>query len=118
MGKQGILTLLLGVALGGNLVLGAWIVTTTLSPQTALGNTVDSDGKVFVATGRIQGKGDADALYVYDHEIKQLVVYFQSGQRLELLSSRNCDYDFKPNSFGTQKPTPKELRKLLEKNKG
>ena len=44
MGKQGILTLLLGVALGANVVLACWIVSITLNPTPALGGTVDTSG--------------------------------------------------------------------------
>lgn len=115
MGKQGVLTLLLGVALGANLVLGAWVVTTTLSPQTALGGTVDTGAGITVATGRIQGKGDADALYIWDHADKKLAVYFQSGGKLELLAVRNCEYDMVPNQFGDQKPTYQEMKKNVRK---
>ena len=111
MGKQGVLTLLLGVALGANVILACWIVSITLNPTPALGGTVDGAGEYTLATGRLQGRGDADALYIWSHVDKKLVVYFQSGKNLELLSTRNCIYDFRPNQYGEQRPTVQRMKK-------
>ncbi len=90
MGKSGWLILVLGISLGAN----ATLLLHDASPPVASGQTVDTSGGYSLATGRIQGKGEADALYIWSHADKKLAVYFENGNRLELLHVRKCEEEF------------------------
>ena len=83
--------------------------------QQALGGTVDSGAGFTVGTGQLQGKGDADAVYIFSHEDKKLLVYFQNANRLELLATRNCQYDLQPNQYGKQNPSVADMKKGVSK---
>lgn len=113
-------TLFLGVALGANLVLGAWVIENHFSPRTVMGQTVDTVGRFTAATGRLQGKGEADGLYIIDHEQMKLLVYFDNGRRLELLHVRDMSGEMGIKFYGEQEPEggfiEKEVRKRKKKN--
>ncbi len=115
MGKDRFLTLLLGVALGANVVIVAWIFNASASVNPVQGQTADSNGSFIAVTGEIIGRGDV--LYLIDTTRRQLAVYQQGGQRLELLSSRNVTYDFKPPEYGRspQEPTVAAMKKATKK---
>ena len=105
MRTQGVFTLLLGIALGSNLVLGAWLFhASTNDAPVAVGQTVDTNGRYSVATGRIAGRGDADALYIWDAEEQRLAVYFVQGKKMDLIFARDCGTDFSVPQFGEQYP--------------
>ena len=99
MSKVQGMTLLLGVALGANLVLGAWVLESHFSPNVVMGQTVDSGASFTVATGRLQGKGEADGFYVLDHANKKLLVYFTNGRSLQLLHVRDLGEDMSVKGF-------------------
>jgi len=40
------------------------------------------------------GRGDGEALFLWDHEEQKLAVYLIAGQKMELLFVRNCQHDF------------------------
>ena len=114
MAKHGFLMLLLGVALGANFVMGAWLVANSLSPHVASGATVDTQGGYTLATGRIQGGGEADVLYVWNHETMKLGIYMMRNRSLEVLAIRNCSSDFDVDGFilrGEQNPVPGGVKK-------
>lgn len=74
--------------------------------------------RYIMATGRIDQRPDAEALYVFDQDERRLVVYSLSRSELTLLHVRNCTYDFKPNEFnhptGAQKPTVAEMKAAVK----
>ena len=113
--------MLLGVALGANVVMVAWIFNASLATPTVEGQTVNGNGNFVMATGRLMGRGEADALYVFDTQRRQLCVYFQGQTRLELLSSRNCQYDLKPPEYSVSKqeqnPTVRWMKDATKKLK-
>ncbi len=89
---------------------GAW-----LFPEPVGASTVDSNGPYTVLTGRLQGHGDGEALFIWSHEEQKLAVYLISGPKLKLLFVRNCKYDFQLNaSIGEQAPTVKKMRKAMD----
>ena len=114
MGKQGVLLIVLGIAIGASLVLGTWVVFLISSPPSALGGSVDTVGTLSMASGRLKGQGEAEGIYLFEHEAKKLVVYMMNNKTLELLAVRDCQYDFRPTAFsprgGGQKPTVKEMK--------
>lgn len=110
-------TLFFGVALGANVVLGAWVIENHFTPRTVMGQTVDSGGRFTVATGRLQGKGEADGLYVIDNEAHKLMVYFDNGRRLELLHVRDMSGEMGIPFFGEQLPAPRNIEKEVKKRK-
>lgn len=101
MNKQGTTNLLLGFALGANVILAAWIVTNHLRPLPVLGQTVDTGGKYTVATGRI-GKGENDALYVVNHEDHKILVYYTQGEEFKLTHVRDFTKDLEASPHGKQ----------------
>ena len=111
---QGV-TLLLGAALGANLVLGAWVLESHFSPKVVMGQTVDSGTTFTVATGRLQGKGEADGFYILDHANQKLLVYFTNGQQLQLLHVRDLKEDMSVKGYKWGTPeygfSKKEKRK-------
>jgi len=116
MDKQGILTLLFGVTLGVCVMQTVWLCT-ALGPNSASGQTVDSKNNWVMGSGQLAGKGNADALYLWNTEDKKLLVYFVNGETLKLLSVRDCSYDAQVFQLGTQQPSVEEIKKQLKKDK-
>ncbi|MFN0058002.1 MAG: hypothetical protein ACKVX7_06035 [Planctomycetota bacterium] len=111
-----------GALIGAVIVMSVWLYReVNASDNSAIGQTVATSGNITLASGKLSGKGDADAIYLYDNDAKRLLVYFQNGNSLELLSIRNTEWDFKPEMFsaqgGKQSPTPDELKEALKKKK-
>ena len=83
--------------------------------QVALGGTVDTSGGYTLATGRLQGKGEADALYIWNHETRKLGIYFANNRNLEVIAIRDCSYDFAVPGFsarnGKQIPPASDMKK-------
>jgi len=113
MSKQSALTLLLGAAIGANAVLLGLLAGPSIVP-TASGENATGTNGFLMSTGILQGKGNADALYVMDTTSKKLAIYFMNNTRLELIGVRDIQYDLMPKSFspkgGTQSPTVDEMR--------
>jgi hypothetical protein len=82
-------------------------------PQDAQGGGGDAARDLIAVTGTF-GSG-ASALYVIDTKTRHLAVYrLHNGRRLELVSARDCMYDFfiEPYNDGTPAGLlPKALRK-------
>ena len=93
MGRQGVLLLALGVAIGASVVLGSWVTYLVVNPSQVSGGGYDTNGTMSVATGLIKGQGQSEALFIFDHEARKLVVYFVNGRNLEILAVRDCTYD-------------------------
>lgn len=118
--KQGFLVLILGIMIGANVVMGAWVVSLWNKPmQTALGATADTNGNISIGTGRLQSRGESDALYIYDHESKKIAVYVSSGNRFELLAVRDTTHDWKYVEFPAKghRPSVAEVKKETSKKK-
>lgn len=114
MNKQGILTLALGILIGANMVMGVWFVSVLQNPpRDAFGQTAGTDGSISVGTGKLQGRGDSDAFYLFDHNTKKLAVYAASGNRFELIAVRNTKYDWKYDEFPAKghKPSVSDVKK-------
>ena len=109
MSKQSTLTLLLGVAIGANVVLLGLLAT----PR-ATGETADGTNGFLMTTGVLQGKGSSEALYIMDTNSKKFAVYFMNNTRLELICVRDMQYDWIPQMYhpksGDQDPTVKEMK--------
>ena len=114
MSKQGWLTLLLGVALGINAVLVATLVGG--EDQKAEGQSANGTNGWLMTTGAVAGKGNAEALWVLDTTNRKLAVYFQNGKTLELMSVRDLQYDYLPQSYGRQDPTVKAMKEGTNKD--
>jgi len=108
MSKQGWLTLVLGIAIGINAVLVASLVGGT--DRTAQREAGGASNGWLMSTGIIAGKGNAEALWLYDTNNKKLACYFQNGKTLELLSVRDLQYDYIPQAFGRQDPAVKDMK--------
>ena len=113
MSKQGALTLFLGVAIGANAVLLGLLAAPAALP-TASGENATGTNGFLMSTGILQGKGNADALYILDTTNKKLAIYFMNNTRLELIGVRDMQFDLIPQSFspkgGGQSPTVQEMR--------
>ncbi len=114
MGKQGVLSLVLGISIGASLVLAAWVVYLVNTPRQAYGGTVDTNGLFSVASARLVGRGEAEAFWVFNHEKEKLAVYLMNNRNLEILAVRDCSYDFRPAQYspkgGRQDPSVKFMR--------
>lgn len=112
MSKQGALTLFLGVAIGANAVLLGLLAAPSL--PTASGENAEGTNGFLLTTGILQGKGQADAVYILDTQNKKLAIYFMNNTRLELIGVRDIQYDLIPQDYspkgGGQVPTVKEMR--------
>ena len=117
MGKQGFVMLLLGLALGANFVLVLWMFQDQSQPRIAAGQTVDSGNGYILATGQLQGKGNADGLFLWNAEKKKLLVYFVQGDTLKLMHVRDCSLEMAESEIGDQIPTRAELKRRLKKKK-
>lgn len=116
MKKQGILVLALGVMIGANLVMGAWVVSLWSNPRhVAEGQTANAIGNYLVGMGGT-GQGDQDAFYIYDTDQKKLAVYTVRQNQFQLLGVRDTQYDWKYTVFPSkgQKPT---LEQVVEDQK-
>ncbi len=113
MSKQGWLTLLLGVAIGANLVLVGMLVT----PRVASGETADGTNGFLMTTGVLQGKGQSEAVYIMDTTNRKFAVYFMNNTRMELLGVRDMQFDWVPQSYspktGGQDPTVDQMKKAV-----
>ena len=119
MGRQEVLLILLGIALGASLIMAAWVGYLVTSPNQVHGSTVDTQGVWSVASCRMQGRGDAEAFWVFDHEQKKLAVYLMNGKNFEVLAVRDLQYDFNIPAFsaqgGRQTPDIKQMRDMKRK---
>lgn len=113
MQKQGTLFLMLGALIGANLIMAAWLVSLSFAPA-AIGATADSGNNFAVATGRLQGRGEADAFYIWDHQDKKLLVYAALGNKFELIAVRDAQWDLRYQEYpggNRHSPTLDEVRK-------
>lgn len=94
--------LLAGLAFGVNLMLAVYIVSHGPALPVALGETVDSGGGYTVAAGKIQGRGDGDAFYIFSHADKKLLIYWENGKMLELMHARDITKDLELKKHGEQ----------------
>lgn len=112
MSKQGWMTLLLGVAIALNGILVGALISSE-SP-TAEGQSANGTNGFLMTTGVLQGKGQSEALYLFDTNSKKLAVYFMNNARMEVLGIRDLQYDLIPQSYspkgGRQDPTVKEMK--------
>ncbi|MEM7262331.1 MAG: hypothetical protein AAF488_10110 [Planctomycetota bacterium] len=121
MGKQGVLYVALGLLLGVSISLGAWLTSEIQRPShVALGQTAMGDGAMILATGKISGRGDAAALYMYDPKLQKLAVMFVNNNNLEVVAIRDMTWDWKVPSYsaGRQIPDPREMKKAARKASG
>lgn len=113
MSKQGWMTLLLGVAIGVNVVLIGTLVGSG-GTQTAEGQSANGTNGFLMTTGVLQGKGASEALYIMDTNNKKLAVYFMNSNRLEVFAIRDMTYDWIPQSFspkgGRQEPSVQDMK--------
>lgn len=112
--------LLLGALVGANLIMAAWLVALSSAP-TASGVGADSGNGFAVATGRLQGRGEADAIYIWDHVDKKLLVYAALGNKFELIAVRDAQWDLKYQEYpggNRHSPTLEEVRKDQSKAGG
>ncbi len=104
MSRHELLLLLLGVALGANLMLGAWVIGNGQTIPVAQGGSVDSGTAYTIATGKFQGKGDGEGLYILKHDDQKLLTFFINGKFLELMHVRDLSKDFQAKVHGEQTP--------------
>ncbi|MCA8959473.1 MAG: hypothetical protein KDC38_03120 [Planctomycetes bacterium] len=117
MGKQGALYLALGLLLGVSVSLAAWLVSEIQRPtHFALGQTAMGEGVMTMATGQISGRGNADALYMYDQKLQKLAVILVNNNNLEVVAIRDMTWDWKIPSYsaGKQIPDPREMKKAAK----
>ena len=117
MSKE-ITLLLLGI------LLGAAIVATTVGggsgSDIALGQSDNSTNGYILQSFRMQGKGDAEGLALFDTNSRKLVIYLQDSRSLTLMSVRDLQYDLVPQEYslkgGRQQPTVADMKKGVRKN--
>lgn len=102
--------------LGAVAVLSVWlIVEISRDPAQVGAQTATVSGNLLIATGQIQGRGNADAVYIYDHGQKKIVCYQAQFNRFDVIAIRDCQYDWRVNQYPeAQNPTPEEVKKDLE----
>lgn len=99
------------IALGFVVALTAGLATTT-----AHAGEVDNTGDVALMTGQLQGRGEGEALFIWEHASQKLAVYIVNASRMELLFVRDCSFDFRANvALGQMKPTVEEMEELAKK---
>lgn len=107
------MTLVLGIALGVNVVLVGVLVGTP-DTQTAVGQSANGTNGFLMTTGVLQGKGTSEALYIMDTTNRKLAVYFMNSRTLELLGVRDMQYDLIPQDFspkgGRQDPSVQDMK--------
>ncbi len=112
MARQEVFLIVLGIALGACITMGVWVGSLLMSPIHAYGGTVDTQGTFSVASCKVQGRGDAEAFWIFDHESKKIAVYFMNGKTLEFLAVRDMRYDLTPAQWPLrQTPTIDEMKK-------
>ncbi|MEM7261040.1 MAG: hypothetical protein AAF488_03555 [Planctomycetota bacterium] len=76
--------------------------------------SVDTTGPFAMLTGQLQGRGDAEALFLWDKAGQRLAIYLVTPSKMELLFVRNCAYDFEVDvNPGKMTPSPAEVRRLV-----
>ncbi len=98
--------------------LAACVVISIFTPATSLARSefdqLGADG-VFALQARLSG--DVYGLYLIDTRNQTILLYKYGGTRgrgLSLLSARSFRYDRQLLNFNTGKPSPYDVRKLLE----
>ncbi len=75
---------------------------------------VDNEGPFTMLTGRL-GRGDDEALFLWDKVERKLAVYLVSPVKMELLFVRNCKFDFEADiNSKKMTPTPNEVKRILK----
>ncbi|HIA27552.1 MAG TPA: hypothetical protein EYN79_05450 [Planctomycetes bacterium] len=116
MSKQ-ISLVLLGVLIGAvtvGLTMGGGPTT-----ELAIGQSANGTNGFLLQSFKLQGRGDAEALALFDTNARKLVIYFQDSSGLQLMSVRDLQYDLVPQEYsarGKQKPTVGEMKKGVRKN--
>lgn len=83
--------------------------------STASAGAVDNTGPFAMLTGQLQGRGEGEALFLWEHASQKLVVYLVSGKQMEVLFVRDCSFDFKANvAVGVMIPTVADMKKVAE----
>lgn len=99
------------IALGFVVALTAGLATTTVRA-----GEVDNTGDVALMTGQLQGRGEGEALFIWEHATQKLAIYIVNASRMELLFVRDCSFDFKANvAIGQMKPTVEEMDEIAKK---
>jgi hypothetical protein len=111
------MTLVLGVAIGVNAVLIGLLVGPSDS-QTAVGQSANGTNGFLMTVGVLQGKGQSEAVYIFDTTNKKLAVYFMNNARMEVMGIRDLSYDLIPEAWsprsGGQNPTPQEMKEMVK----
>ena len=106
------MTLLLGVAIAVNGILVGTLLNS--GTPTAEGQSANGTNGFLMTMGVLQGKGQSEALYIFDTNKQKLAVYFMNNTRMEVLGIRDLQYDLIPQSYspksGNQKPTVQEMK--------
>jgi hypothetical protein len=86
------------------------------SPATAQVTSVGG-GDVLVVGGQITK--DSYGLYLVDTKRQALCVYqwLPGTRKLRLMAARNFNYDVQLDQYNADKPTPGEVKSLVEQNK-
>jgi len=74
------------------------------------GGTADSDRNMVAVTGTTS-TGSA-VLYLVDTRLKRLAVYSATGKNIELVASRNIEYDLKLDSYHDASSDEVQVRRL------
>ena len=76
------------------------------------GATADSDRNMVAVTGTTS-TGSA-VLYLVDTRLKRLAIYQATGKNIELVASRNIEYDLKLDSYHDASADEVQVRRLRE----
>jgi hypothetical protein len=73
------------------------------------------DSGWLMATGNLAGAGTV--CFVFDTKTQHLGAYTMRGMQFKFEAMRFCEYDFRLVQQGEQKPSVKEIKDEVEKNK-
>ncbi len=91
------------------------LVTGIFHPAPAMAGTADSGPGVVAVTGL--SSSNQEVLYLFDGETKKLAVYqVNASGRLTMLAMRDTTFDLKPQEYGKNEPSVKDLKDLWKKH--
>ena len=106
---------LLSIALFGAIMLTFGLFLGGHAHTPAYAGTADSGAGVVAVTGL--SSSNQEVLYLYDSESRRLAVYkVDASNRLALLAARDTTFDLKPQEYGKQDPSVKEMREAWKKH--
>ena len=91
------------------------LVTGVFHPASAMAGTADSGAGVVAVTGL--SSSNQEVLYLFDGESRKLAVYqVNASGKLTMLAMRDTTFDLKPQEFGKNEPSVKELKDLWKEH--